>query len=650
MDGSASRTKSKSNEAGSSSITTVRGGDVYIPQLFWIDHDSYSNLPIIRMQKGHLKSQSASTPIWTLPQGDIGSTLLDSRESTVKGIKWLVSTLEDPYSKYLTREELEKELQVRDDGFLGLGAIVEIPPTLSSSFRSYASERQSIGNLLPSSSRSHILSLTAVKNLPQITAIAPDSPAERAGLVVGDRVVAVGADKFLGLTRDQVIRRLSLYTGADNYFGYPELTIAKPVTLVNRNINLNVSDQNRVGQRNPSGAEELIGYKMSKARLRTASLDQLKPYQPSPLVARPTSLVPDKEDINVFGSDGVIRGGDAIVHWQMITSDASIFSKHYTLTDDKINSSLAASSSVMSSSDSLAESIGYIRLTRFSRSSTAGFIKAVSELERSGAKAYIIDLRNNYGGVIQEAMLTAASLLRDPHAVLCYTINSRGGFTPHDVEEYIIDKRYPGYLLSSESKDVAINQAKRDDPDFFSDEGWTPPSAFASLHEQRQNRHIVPSSKIRDRIALLASGTEDERQFDAQKKIVILQNEGTASAAEVFVSSLRDNGRLVGTVGSKTYGKGLIQHTLPLPDGGGLRLTVAEYLTPSLQHVTKIGGAQYDSVTGKYVGGGLSPDVYCDSRAIPSNVGADLCVGVAIDLLSGGLENGNLNNDSVKII
>jgi C-terminal processing protease CtpA/Prc len=627
-------------------MTTARGGDVYIPQLFWIDHDSYSNRPIIRMQKGHLKSQSMSTPIWTLPHGDIGSTLLDSRESTVNGIKWLVSTLEDPYSKYLTREELEKELQVRDDGFLGLGAIVEIPPTLSSSLRSNASERRSIGNVLPSSSRSHILSLTAVKNLPQITAIAPDSPAERAGLVVGDRVVAVGADKFLGLARDQVIRRLSLYTGADNYFGYPELTIAKPVALVN----LNVNDQNRVSQRDPSDAEELIGYKMSKARLRTASLDQLKPYQPSPLVARPPSLEPNKEDINVFGSDGVIRGGDAIVHWQMITSEASIFSKHYTLTDDTINPSLASSSSVRSSSDSSVENIGYIRLTRFSRSSTAGFVNAVSELERSGAKAYIIDLRNNYGGVIQEAMLTAASLLRDPHAVLCYTINSRGGFTPHDVEEYIIDKRYPGYLLSSESKDVAINQAKRDDPGFFSDEGWTPPSAFASLHEQRQNRHIVPSSMIRDRIALSASGTEDERQFYAQKKVVILQNEGTASAAEVFVSSLRDNGRLVGTVGSKTYGKGLIQHTLPLPDGGGLRLTVAEYLTPSLQHVTKIGGAQYDSVTGKYVGGGLSPDVHCDSRGIPSNVGADLCVGVAIDLLSGGLENGNLKNDSVKII
>mmetsp|Transcript_7257 Transcript_7257/g.10601 ORF Transcript_7257/g.10601 Transcript_7257/m.10601 type:complete len:163 (-) Transcript_7257:20-508(-) len=111
-------------------------------------------------------------------------------------------------------------------------------------------------------------------------------------------------------------------------------------------------------------------------------------------------------------------------------------------------------------------------------------------------------------------------------------------------------------------------------------------------------------------------------------------NEGTASAAEVFVSSLHDNGRTVALVGTKTYGKGLIQHTFPMPDGGGLRLTVAEYLTPSLQHVTKVGGAQYDQNTGDFVGGGVRPDIYCPSnQGIPSRVGADICVGMALDAL-----------------
>jgi hypothetical protein len=70
-----------------------------------------------------------------------------------------------------------------------------------------------------------------------------------------------------------------------------------------------------------------------------------------------------------------------------------------------------------------------------------------------------------------------------------------------------------------------------------------------------------------------------------------------------------------------------------MPDGGGLRLTISEYLTPSLKHVTKVGGARYDAVTGERTGGGVKPDVYCDTRGIPSNPGADFCVGLALDAL-----------------
>jgi len=71
-----------------------------------------------------------------------------------------------------------------------------------------------------------------------------------------------------------------------------------------------------------------------------------------------------------------------------------------------------------------------------------------------------------------------------------------------------------------------------------------------------------------------------------------------------------------------------------MPDGGGLRLTVAEYLTPALHHVTKVGGAQFDARTGLWVGGGIPPDVMCESsHGIPSHVGGDLCVGVGLDIL-----------------
>ena len=79
-------------------------------------------------------------------------------------------------------------------------------------------------------------------------------------------------------------------------------------------------------------------------------------------------------------------------------------------------------------------------------------------------------------------------------------------------------------------------------------------------------------------------------------------------------------------IGTKTFGKGLIKHTVSMPDGGGLRLTVAEYLTPALSHVTKVGEARFDS--------GIHPDIWCESKqGIPKNIGADLCVGVALDVL-----------------
>jgi hypothetical protein len=270
----------------------------------------------------------------------------------------------------------------------------------------------------------------------------------------------------------------------------------------------------------------------------------------------------------------------------------------------------------------------------------------VQELEAAGATSFIIDLRNNYGGVIQEAMLTASALLRDPHSVLCYTMNSRGGFTPHDVEEYATDPRYPGYLLSRESQGVTLNQINREDPAILADGGinWVPPSSYASLHEQSMKRGIhrsslsasLPFGLTTADSSASRSFTEVARrhQLEAQQNIVLLINEGTASSAEVFASALHDNGRTVALVGTKTFGKGLIQHTFPMPDGGGLRLTVAEYLTPALRHVTHVGGAQFDQMTGAWVGGGIRPDVLCESSSgIPGNIGADWCVGVALESL-----------------
>lgn len=62
--------------------------------------------------------------------------------------------------------------------------------------------------------------------------------------------------------------------------------------------------------------------------------------------------------------------------------------------------------------------------------------------------------------------------------------------------------------------------------------------------------------------------------------MLTLVNGGTASASEILAGALQDNGRSE-LVGSRTFGKGLIQTLIPLGDTSGLAVTVARYLTPS---------------------------------------------------------------------
>jgi carboxyl-terminal processing protease len=63
-------------------------------------------------------------------------------------------------------------------------------------------------------------------------------------------------------------------------------------------------------------------------------------------------------------------------------------------------------------------------------------------------------------------------------------------------------------------------------------------------------------------------------------RIAVLVNEGSASAAEIVASALRDNGRAT-LLGRKTFGKGSVQTVLPLTDGQALKLTTSRYFTPS---------------------------------------------------------------------
>ncbi|MEY3402890.1 MAG: hypothetical protein RLZZ86_2506, partial [Cyanobacteriota bacterium] len=73
-----------------------------------------------------------------------------------------------------------------------------------------------------------------------------------------------------------------------------------------------------------------------------------------------------------------------------------------------------------------------------------------------------------------------------------------------------------------------------------------------------------------------------------QDPLVILVNQGTASASEILAGALQDNHRAQ-LVGERTFGKGLIQSLFELSDGSGLAVTIAKYETPNHRDINKLG-------------------------------------------------------------
>lgn len=71
--------------------------------------------------------------------------------------------------------------------------------------------------------------------------------------------------------------------------------------------------------------------------------------------------------------------------------------------------------------------------------------------------------------------------------------------------------------------------------------------------------------------------------------IVILINENTASSSEILAAAVRENNDNVKLIGTKTFGKGVIQTIFTLTDGSGLKLTTNEYYTPNRNSINKIG-------------------------------------------------------------
>lgn len=133
--------------------------------------------------------------------------------------------------------------------------------------------------------------------------------------------------------------------------------------------------------------------------------------------------------------------------------------------------------------------------------------------------------------------------------------------------------------------------------------------------------------------------------------LVVLIDDNSASASEIVAGALQDYDRAV-IVGRKSYGKGLVQSTLDLPDGGLLKLTTSRYYIPSGRSIQRIdynhkGGAEaitatdslgtpYHTTGGRvvYAAGGIMPDVVCESDSVPGLLGTLLLDDLTYDFIT----------------
>lgn len=159
----------------------------------------------------------------------------------------------------------------------------------------------------------------------------------------------------------------------------------------------------------------------------------------------------------------------------------------------------------------LENNIGYISLLTFDEGCADEFKNAIESLKSQGAQKLIIDLRNNTGGLVDEALEIADFFIPKDENLLI-TVDANG------------NKEY-----SKAEKDPIIDC-----------------------------------------------------------EIIVLSNEYSASASEILIGALRDSGKAK-SVGTKTYGKGVIQSVYLLDDNSALKLTVNEYFTPNETKINKVG-------------------------------------------------------------
>ncbi len=91
-----------------------------------------------------------------------------------------------------------------------------------------------------------------------------------------------------------------------------------------------------------------------------------------------------------------------------------------------------------------------------------------------------------------------------------------------------------------------------------------------------------------DKNGKITSQMESTDQHSYSKPVVVLVNGYSASASEIYTGAMKDRGAAT-IVGTKTYGKGIVQRIFPLEDGSGVKLTVSKYFTPNGNDIHKKG-------------------------------------------------------------
>ena len=82
--------------------------------------------------------------------------------------------------------------------------------------------------------------------------------------------------------------------------------------------------------------------------------------------------------------------------------------------------------------------------------------------------------------------------------------------------------------------------------------------------------------------------TEEDAKIDSKIKVILLANGNSASASEILVGALKEN-EVASVIGTKTFGKGVMQEIMPLATGGALKVTIQEFRTPNGNVINKKG-------------------------------------------------------------